>query len=119
MRQNPPQMARNKAFSGAQRESSSSVSKEEFQMWFKAGSRFPLAIKGHTFAISREGLVRVDGGKFIYEEALQLVGMLNSRNPFTQVNASLIIWERNGVLRFVVVALLVIVAAAVLVIARR
>jgi hypothetical protein len=95
------------------------VGKEEFQSWFKTGSRFPLAIKGHTFALSRDGLVKVDGGKFIYEEALQLVGMLNSRNPFTQLNASLIIWERNGVLRFLVIALLVIVVAAVLVIARR
>jgi hypothetical protein len=45
--------------------------------------------------------------------------MLNSRNPFTQMNATMVIWERNGVLRFVVIALLVIVAAAVLVIARR
>jgi hypothetical protein len=95
------------------------VSKEEFQMWFKTGSRFPLAIRGHTFAISRDGLVKVDGGKFVYEEALQLVVMLNSKNPFSQVNASLVIWERNGVMRFLVVALLVIVAAAVLVIARR
>jgi hypothetical protein len=109
---------RNKAFSGGAR-SSGLVSKEEFQHWFKLGSRFPLGIKGHTFAISRDGLVKVDGGKFIYEEALQLVGMLNSRNPFSQLNASLIIWERNGVLRFLVIALLVIVAAAVLVIARR
>jgi hypothetical protein len=95
------------------------VSKEEFQMWFKTGSRFPLAIKGHTFALSRDGLVRVDGGKFIYEEALQLVTMLNSRSPFTQMNATMVIWERNGALRFIVIALLVIVAAAVLVIARR
>jgi hypothetical protein len=110
--------ARNKAFSGRGR-LSVFVGKEEFQSWFKTGSRFPLAIKGHTFALSRDGLVKVDGGKFIYEEALQLVGMLNSRNPFTQLNASLIIWERNGVLRFLVIALLVIVVAAVLVIARR
>jgi len=95
------------------------VNKEEFQTWFKTASRFPLAIKGHAFAVSRDGLVKVDGGKFIYEEALQLAVMLSSRNPFAQVNASLIIWERNGVLRFVVVALLIIVAAAVLVIARR
>ena len=95
------------------------MSKEEFQGWFRTGSRFPLAIKGHTFSLSRDGIVKVDGGKFIYEEALQLVVMLNSRNPFTQLNASLIIWERNGILRFIVVALLVIVAAAVLVIARR
>ncbi len=95
------------------------MSKEEFQNWFKTGSRFPLAIKGHTFSLSRDGVVRVDGGKFIYEEALQLVSMLNSRNPFTQLNASVIIWERNGVLRLMVLALLVIVVAAVLIIARR
>ena len=95
------------------------MSKEEFQMWFRTGSRFPLAIKGHTFALSRDGLVKVDGGKFVYEEALQLVLMLNSRNPFTQVNATMVIWERNGILRLLVVALLVIVAAVVLVIARR
>jgi hypothetical protein len=95
------------------------LSKEEFKGWFRTGARFPLAIKGHTFSLSRDGTVKVDGGKFIYEEALQLVGMLNSKNPFTQLNASLIIWERNGILRFVVVALLVIVAVAVLVIARR
>lgn len=88
-------------------------------MWFKTGSRFPLGVKGHTFALSRDGLVKVDGGKFVYEEALQLVMMLTSRNPFTQVNATMVIWERNGILRFVVIALLVIVAAAVLVIARR
>jgi hypothetical protein len=95
------------------------VSNEEFQMWFKAGSRFPLGIKGHTFALSRDGLVKVDGGKFVYEEASQLVRMLHSRNPFTQMNATMVIWERNGTLRFMVIALLVIVAAAVLVIARR
>ena len=95
------------------------MSKEQFQSWFRTGSRFPLGIKGHTFALSRDGIVTVDGGKFIYEEALQLVGMLNSKNPITQLNASLVIWERNGILRFIVVALLVIVGIAVLVIARR
>jgi hypothetical protein len=95
------------------------VSKEEFQMWFRTGSRFPLAIKGHTFSLSRDGMVRVDGGKFVYEEALQLVAMLNSRSPFTQMNATLVIWERNGALRFIVIALLVVVAAAVFVIASR
>lgn len=95
------------------------VSKEEFQMWFRTGSRFPLGIKGHTFSLARDGMVKVDGGKFVYEEALQLVAMLNSRNPFTQVSATLVIWERNGTLRFVVIALAVILAAAVLVLARR
>jgi len=35
------------------------------------------------------------------------------------MNATLVIWERNGALRFIVIALLVILAAAVFVIARR
>jgi hypothetical protein len=61
----------------------------------------------------------VDGGKFIYEEALQLVAMLNSRNPFTQMNASVIIWERNGVIRIIVLALVAIVVGAVIVLVRR
>lgn len=88
-------------------------------MWFRTGSRFPIAIKGHTFSMGKDGMVRVDGGKFVYEEALQLVLMLNSRNPFSQLNATMVIWERNGILRFVVVALVVILACAALVIARR
>lgn len=95
------------------------MSKEEFRMWFRTGSRFPIAIKGHTFSMGKDGMVRVDGGKFVYEEALQLVLMLNSRNPFSQLNATMVIWERNGILRFVVVALVVILACAALVIARR
>lgn len=93
--------------------------KEQFQMWFRSGSRFPLSIKGHTFAVSRDGMVKVDGGKFVYEEALQLAMMLNSSNPFSQINATMVIWERNGILRFVVLALVVILAAAVIVVARR
>jgi hypothetical protein len=105
--------------SNAEQGRTPNVSKEDFQLWFKSRSRFPLAIKGHSFTLSRDGLVKVDGGKFVYEEALQLVSMLNSRSPFTQMNATLVIWERNGALRLVVVALLVIVAAAVLVIASR
>ncbi len=93
--------------------------KEQFQMWFRTGSRFPLAIKGHKFALSPDGMVKVDGGKFVYEEALQLAMMLNSPNAFSQLNATIVIWERNGILRFVVLAVLVILATAVLVIASR
>jgi hypothetical protein len=95
------------------------VSKEEFKSWFRTGSRFPIAIRGHTFALGKDGLVKVDGGKFVYEEALQLVLMLSSKNPFSQINATMVIWERNGVLRFIVIGLLVVIAAAVLVLARR
>jgi hypothetical protein len=88
-------------------------------MWFRTGSRSPLAIKGHTFSLSKDGFVRVDGGKFVYEEALQLASMLNSKNPFAQMNATIVIWGRNGILRVMVVALIVIIAAAVLVISLR
>jgi hypothetical protein len=94
------------------------MSKEQFQMWFRTGSRFPIAIKGHTFSTSKDGFVRVDGGKFVYEEALQLVLMLSSGNPFSQINATMVIWERNGTLRFIVVALMVVLAIALLAIAR-
>jgi hypothetical protein len=94
------------------------VSKEEFRSWFRTRSRFPIAIKGHTFALSRDGLVIVDGGKFIYEEALQLVAMLNSHNPFTQINANIMIWERNGVIRVVVLILVAIILGAVIVLVR-
>ncbi len=95
------------------------MSKEEFRTWFRTGSRFPLAVKGHSFAITKEGMVKVDGGKFVYEEALQLVMMLESKNPFSQMNATLVIWERNGTLRFIVLGLIAVIVAVVLIVARR
>ena len=45
--------------------------------------------------------------------------MLNSRNPISQLNASVLIWERNGVLRLIVLALAVIIVVAVIALARR
>ena len=95
------------------------MSKEECQRWFKSGSTLPLAVKGHTFSLGRDDIVKVDGGKFVYEEALQLVIMLNSRNPLSQLNASVLIWERNGVLRLIVLALAVIIVVAVIALVRR
>src|SRR5437867_4107032 len=88
------------------------MSKEEFQRWFKSGSTLPLAVKGHTFSLGRDDIVKVDGGKFVYEEALQLVIMLNSRNPLSQLNASVLMWERHGVLRLIVLALAVLTVVA-------
>jgi hypothetical protein len=95
------------------------VSKEDFKRWFRSGSTLPLAVKGHTFSLGRDQIVKVDGGKFVYEEALQLVVLLNSRNPFNQLNASVQIWERNGVLRLIVLALAVIIVLAVIALVRR
>jgi len=73
----------------------------------------PLAVKGHTFVLKGGNIIRVDGGKFVYEDALQLVKLLNSKNLFDQINATLMITERNGALRVVVLALI----AAILVVA--
>ena len=95
------------------------MSNEDFEIWFRTTSRFPLAVKGHTFVHGKDGTVRVDGGKFVYEEALQLVSLLNSRNPFSQMNANVLIWERNGTLRLIVLVLLAIIAVVVFLLATR
>ena len=79
----------------------------------------PLAVKGHTFVLDKQDTIRVDGGKFVYEEALELVRMLNSRNPFDQINANITIWERNGALRLIVLCLIAVIILAVIALARR
>jgi hypothetical protein len=68
------------------------LSQEEFREWTNRRSHLPLAVKGHTFVLKGDNVVSVDGGKFVYEEALQLVKQLNSRSPFAQINASVTIW---------------------------
>lgn len=96
------------------------MSEEQFRLWASGrGPRVPLAVKGHTFVLERENIIRVDGGTFVYEEALELVRMLNSRNPINQFNATLVIWERNGVLRLIALALIAIVIVAIVALARR
>jgi len=59
----------------------------------------------------------VDGGKFLYEDALELVRLLNSKSPFDQVNASLMVAERNGALRLVVLALIAVIFVVVILLA--
>jgi hypothetical protein len=44
--------------------------------------------------------------------------MLNSHNPLSQINANVIIWERNGVIRVVVLILVAIIVGAVIVLVR-
>jgi hypothetical protein len=89
------------------------VSEEQFNQWYGRRSRLPLAVKGHTFVLKGDNLISIDGGKFVYEEALNLVRLLNSRNPFAQINAAMMIAERNGILRLIVLGLLAVVAVAV------
>lgn len=95
------------------------MSEQQFREWVNKRSRLPLAVKGHSFVMKDDNVIVVDGGQFVYEEALQLVRMLNSRNPLAQINGSVMIWERNGTLRFIVLGLIAIILAVVILLARR
>ena len=95
------------------------MSEEQFSEWVNRRSRLPLAVKGHTFVLKGDNIIVVDGGKFVYEEALELVKLLNSRSPFAQVNATFMILERNGALRLIVITLIAIIAVFVILLATR
>jgi hypothetical protein len=95
------------------------LSEEQFREWVNRRSHLPLAVKGHTFVLKDENVIAVDGGKFVYEEALELVRLLDSRSPFAQINANVMIWERNGSLRLVVLGLIALIVLIVIIIARR
>ena len=90
------------------------LSEEQFRDWVNRRLRLPLAVRGHTFVLKGDNIIAVDGGQFVYEEALQLVKLLNSRSPFAQVNASLMISERNGTLRLIVLVLIAVIFVFVL-----
>ena len=93
------------------------MSEDQFREWVRGRSDLPLAVKGHTFVLKGDDLIMVDGGKFLYEDALELVKLLNSKSPFDQINANLMIAERNGALRVVVLALIAVIIAVVILLA--
>lgn len=93
------------------------MSQDQFREWVNRRSGLPLAVKGHTFVLKGDNVIVVDGGKFLYEDALELVKLLNSKSPFDQINATLMIAERNGALRLIVVALVAVIIVVVLVLA--
>ncbi|MDV3293637.1 MAG: hypothetical protein LYZ70_05150 [Nitrososphaerales archaeon] len=95
------------------------MSEEQFREWVNRRSHLPLAVRGHTFVLKGDNVIAVDGGKFVYEEALDLVKLLNSRSPFAQLNASIMISERNGSLRLIVIGLIAVIVVAVILLARR
>ena len=95
------------------------MSEDQFRDWVNRRSTFPLAVKGHSFVLKGDNVISVDGGKFVYEEALELVKLLSSRNPFAQLNANLMISERNGSLRLIVLGLIAVVVVVVILLARR
>lgn len=93
------------------------MSEEQFREWVNRRSHLPLAVKGHTFVLKGDNVIAVDGGKFVYEEALELVKLLNSKSPFAQINATFMILERNGALRLIVIALIAIIIVVVILLA--
>ena len=95
------------------------MSEEQFTEWVNRRSRLPLAVRGHSLSMRGDNLILIDRGQFVYEEALHLVRMLNSRNPFSQVSANVTIWERNGTLRLLALALVALIHIVVLLFATR
>lgn len=95
------------------------MSEEQFREWANRRSHLPLAVKGHSFVLKGDNVIVVDGGKFVYEEALELVKLLNSRSPFAQIDATFMILERNGALRLIVIGLIAIIVVVVILLARR
>ncbi len=95
------------------------MSEEQFTEWVNRRSRFPLAVRGHSLVMKGDNMILIDKGQFVYEEALQVVRMLNSKNPVTQINANLMIWERNGMLRLVALGLIALILAVVVLLSFR
>jgi len=80
----------------------------EFELWLRTKFVEHIWMGGHRFKKTPTSDVEVDGVLFSEEEVRRLFEMLTSRNPLTHLNATLIIWERNGMLvkLFLVIALL-------------
>ena len=95
------------------------LSEEQFREWVNRRSHLPLAVKGHTFVLKGDNLIAVDVGKFVYEEALELVKLLNSKSPFAQINATFMVLERNGALRLIVIGLIAVILVFVIFLAIR
>ena len=71
---------------------------EEFDLWLRTRFTESIWVRGHRFERTPTGDILVGDALFSEEEAKQLFRMLTSRNPITRLNATLIIWDRNGVL---------------------
>ena len=95
------------------------MSEDQFFEWANRRSRLPLAVKGHSLRMKGDNIITIDRGQFLYEEALLIVRMLNSRNPIAQMNATLMIWERNGTFRLIALGLIAAILAVVFILVRR
>ena len=78
---------------------------EDFELWLKTEFTNAFWFRGHKFEKAESHGVRIDGGYFTKDEARIIFKMLNSRNPITRFNATLMIWERNGLLTKLIIIL--------------
>ena len=90
-----------------------SVLQDEFELWMNSNYSNPFWVGHHRFEKSTTGEIRVDNGVFRREEAIVLFRMLNSRDPFTRLNANFVIWERNRILLVLLVVITTILLALV------
>jgi len=96
-----------------------SMLQEEFDVWLSSKYSNPFWVRHHRFEKSVTGEIRVDNGVFRREEATILFRMLNSRDPFTRLNAKFVIWERNRSLLVLLVIVTVIMLTLVIIRIRR
>ncbi len=92
---------------------------EEFDLWLTSKYSNPFWVGKHRFEKSVSGEIRVDNGTFTRDEATILFRMMRSRDPFTRINANLVIWERNGSLLVLVLLVALMLLAFVVIRIRR
>lgn len=90
------------------------TTREEFDLWLSSRYSNPFWIRRHRFEKTITGEIRVDNGVFNREEAMIVYRMLESRDPFTRLNANFVIWERNRSLLVLLVVVMIILLALVL-----
>ena len=90
-----------------------SILQEEFEVWMNSTYSNPFWLGRHRFEKSTTGEIRVDNGVFRRDEAIILFRMLNSRDPFTRLNANFVVWERNRILLVLLVLITTILLALV------
>jgi hypothetical protein len=91
-----------------------SLLKEEFEVWMNSKYSNPFWLGRHRFEKSTTGEIRIDNGLFRREDAIILFRMLNSRDPFTRLNANFVIWERNRMLLVLLIVVTTILLVLVL-----
>jgi len=87
---------------------------DEFNLWLTS-SAIPFWVGHHRFEKTLTGEIRVDNGLFMRKEALILFRMLRSRDPFTRLNGSFVIWERNKSLMILLLVVTLILLTLIII----